>query len=53
MSSLPMVVWATEVVDLFRYHHIPHWVPFLVLGGSKWEQMRLPGQTKHVGWGLV
>jgi hypothetical protein len=42
MSPLPMVVWVTEVVDLWRYHHIRHWVPFLIIGGSKWEQMRLP-----------
>jgi hypothetical protein len=52
-SPLPMVVWVIEVVDFFRFHHRIHWVPILVLGGSKWEQMRPPGQTKNVGGGLV
>jgi hypothetical protein len=52
-SHLPMVVWVTEVVELCICHHILHWVPILVMGGSKWEQMRLLGQTKNVGWGLV
>jgi hypothetical protein len=52
-SPLTMVVWVTEVVDLCIFHHLLHWVPFLVLGGSKWEQIRPPGQTKNVGWGLV
>jgi hypothetical protein len=52
-SPLPMVVWVTEVVNLCICHHFPHWVSLLVLGGSKWEQMRPPGQTKNVGWGLV
>jgi hypothetical protein len=50
---LPMVVWVTEVVDFCRCHHLPHWVPVLVMGGSKWEQIGPPGQTKNVGWGLV
>jgi hypothetical protein len=53
MSPLPMVVWVTEVVDLWRYHRPHHRVPFFTLGGSKWEKMRPPGQTTNVGWGLV
>jgi hypothetical protein len=53
-SPLPMVVWVKEAVYLCRCHHLLHWVPILVfLGGSKWEQMRPPGQTKNVGWVLV
>jgi hypothetical protein len=42
MGPFPMVVRVTEVMDLCRYHYLPHWLQFLVLGGSKWEQMRLP-----------
>jgi hypothetical protein len=49
-----MVVWVTEVVHLYKYHHLHHWVPILdFMGGSKWEQMRPLRQTKNVGWVLV
>jgi hypothetical protein len=31
---VPMVIWVKEVVYLYRYHHILHWVPILdFLGG--------------------
>jgi hypothetical protein len=42
MSHLPMLIWVIEVADLRRYHCLPRWVTFLVMGGSKWDQMRLP-----------
>jgi hypothetical protein len=53
-NPLPMVVWVTGVVYLYKYHHLFHWLPILdFTGGSKWEQMHPPRQTKNVDWVLV
>jgi hypothetical protein len=53
-NLLPVVAWVTEVVNLYNEHLLSHCVSILaLLGGSKWEQMRPPRQTRNVGWVLV